>query len=197
MTLRAVSGHRDTDLTICPGDHLYAEVNAMAGEAASVGLPKLYEPRIEGALGSPVRFTARLSQELPWTVLVADELGAPVAQGTGVGSIVDWTWDATGTPDGRFGYSISSGETLRAARGTIEPPPPPPAPEPPPRPAGIPRRIPRWSWDMYVWHNLPRAERGARPPGPKRLPKWYWAWRRWRLKRARFYSELAAGEIPS
>ena len=66
VTLRAVSGHRDTDLTICPGDHLYAEVNAMAGEAASVGLPKLYEPRIEGALGSPVRFTARLSQELPW-----------------------------------------------------------------------------------------------------------------------------------
>ena len=164
VTLRAVSGHRDTDFTICPGDHLYAEVNAMASEAAGIGLPKLYEPRVEGALGSPVRFTARFSQELPWTVLVADELGVTVAQGAGVGSSVDWTWDASGDSEGRFNYAISAGETVRAATGTIDPPPPPPPPEPPPRPSGIPRRIPRWAWDMYVWHNLPRAERGRRPP---------------------------------
>ena len=63
--LRAVSGHRDTGLTACPGDALYAQLGAIAGETQAVGLPKLYEPRVTGALGGTVRFRARLSTALP------------------------------------------------------------------------------------------------------------------------------------
>ena len=64
--LRAVSGHRDTGLTACPGDALYARLNAIAGRVAEIGLPKLYEPRVTGTVGGVVRFRARLSAFMPW-----------------------------------------------------------------------------------------------------------------------------------
>ena len=192
VTLRAVSGHRDTGLTICPGNHLYSEINAIAVQAATNGLPKLYEPRVEGNIGSPVRFTARLSEDLPWSVSIADEAGTLVAELRGMGAVIDTTWDASAIPGGHFVYTIGAGESVRAATGIVGPPEPEPPPEPPPRPDGIPKRVPRWAFDMYVWHNTPRTARGPRPDGPRRLPRWYWKWHKWRLARARFFTELAA-----
>ena len=73
VTLRAVSGHRDTGFTSCPGAALYARLGALARQAAATGLPKLYAPTVEGALGAPIRFTARLSEPLPWAVTVTAE----------------------------------------------------------------------------------------------------------------------------
>ena len=77
--LRGVSGHRDTGFTACPGDALYARLNAIAGAAEAIGLPKLYEPRVTGMVGGLVRFRARLSAFLPWQVAVRDVTGAVVA----------------------------------------------------------------------------------------------------------------------
>src|SRR6266545_2501756 len=40
--LRAVSGHRDTGFTSCPGNAFYAQLGALARQAGGLGLPKLY-----------------------------------------------------------------------------------------------------------------------------------------------------------
>ena len=95
VVLRAVSGHRDTGLTACPGDLLYAQLGAIAGKTLGIGLPKLYEPKVTGGLGGLVRFRARISAPLPWRVAVTDSLGQELAAGTGQGSTVDWSWDAS------------------------------------------------------------------------------------------------------
>src|SRR5438034_1305071 len=119
VLLRAVSGHRDTGFTSCPGAALYAQLGAIAQKAAALGQPKLYAPIVQGKLGGQVRFQARLSQSLPWTVSVADSTGAVVATGTGTGQTVDWTWDASTVPAGRYSWTISGGDTVRPATGTI------------------------------------------------------------------------------
>jgi hypothetical protein len=95
VVLRAVSGHRDTGLTSCPGDLLYARLGAIAAGTQAIGLPKLYEPKATGGLGGPVRFQARVSGALTWKVTVSDSLGQQLAVGTGRGATVDWTWDAS------------------------------------------------------------------------------------------------------
>ena len=93
--LRAVSGHRDTGQTSCPGDLLYAQLGSIAGKTLALGLPKLFEPKVTGGLGSLVRFRARLSGPVPWRVSVVDPLGQELAAGTGQGPTVDWSWDAS------------------------------------------------------------------------------------------------------
>src|SRR5205085_615826 len=70
--LRAVSGHRDTGFTTCPGAALYAQLGALARQAAVGGLPKLYAPSVHGQLGGAITFQGRLTEALPWTVTVAD-----------------------------------------------------------------------------------------------------------------------------
>src|SRR5437763_2360161 len=56
VTLRAVSGHRDTGPTECPGNGTYALLPSIARRVSVTGLPKLYSPTVIGALGGPVRF---------------------------------------------------------------------------------------------------------------------------------------------
>jgi hypothetical protein len=119
VTLRTVSGHRDTGFTSCPGVRLYGELNGLARAVAQTGLPKLYSPSVTGGAGGLVRFTASLSEPLPWSVLVTDRSGAVVASGEGEGTTVDWTWDARTIPAGRYGYAIDAGPTVRPATGFV------------------------------------------------------------------------------
>jgi hypothetical protein len=128
VTLRAISGHRDTGPSECPGARAYALLPGLARRVASIGLPKLYSPTVIGTLGGPVRFQARLSSSLAWTVTIVDRLGKPVAKGTGRGDRVDWTWASAGTKGG-YAWTIDA-PGIRVATGTIgavTPPPPPPA----------------------------------------------------------------------
>jgi flagellar hook assembly protein FlgD len=124
VALRAVSGHRDTGPTSCPGDSLYAQLNGIATDVAATGLPKLYKPVVTGRLGGPVRFRATLTEALPWTVTIRDAADAVLATGSGTGAAVDWTWDASATPFGDVSYAIEAGPDLRPARGTVPGPPP-------------------------------------------------------------------------
>ncbi|MEX2210272.1 MAG: N-acetylmuramoyl-L-alanine amidase [Gaiellaceae bacterium] len=117
--LRAVAAHRDTGLTECPGDALYAQLNELAGETSRTGLPKLYAPDVRGAVGGPVRFTALLSAALPWTVTVTDAAGNRIATGTGMGPGVDWTWDASAAAPGTYFWAIEGGGRLLPASGTV------------------------------------------------------------------------------
>jgi hypothetical protein len=117
VLLRAVSGHRDTGLTECPGGLLYARLGELAARAGAIGLPKLYEPRVD-ARGRVFRFRARLSTSLAWSVAVLDADGSEVTRGAGTGGTVDWTWDSTGAPPGRYSWSVAAG-SARPATGSI------------------------------------------------------------------------------
>jgi flagellar hook assembly protein FlgD len=117
--LRAISGHRDTGFTDCPGSALYAQLSDIAARIAQTGLPKLYEPAAQGSVGAPVRFTGRLSAALPWTVTVTDAGGNPIASGSGTGTAVDWTWDATVAAAGAYNWTMDAGPTVLPARGTL------------------------------------------------------------------------------
>ena len=119
VTLRAIGGHRDTGFTSCPGSRLYAELDSIARLVDFQGLPKLYTPRAVGGPGGFVRFTAELTEPLPWSVIVTDQGGSPVATGQGEGMAVDWTWDARNVPAGRYTYAIDAGPTVRPATGVI------------------------------------------------------------------------------
>jgi hypothetical protein len=119
VTLNAISGHRDTGPTSCPGTNLYAQLPAIRKAVAQAGLPKLYAPRVTGALGGQIRFTARLSSQAAWTVTVKDENGVVVAGGSGTGTAVDWTWDATSvSTDQQYSWATAAPD-MRSAFGTI------------------------------------------------------------------------------
>ena len=96
VLLRAISGHRDTGLTECPGQRLYALLPTIAKRVAALGLPKLYAPVAAPDEGGGVRFTARLSSALGWRVTVTDPSGAELGSGTGMSNDVDWTWRPSG-----------------------------------------------------------------------------------------------------
>jgi hypothetical protein len=117
--LRAISGHRDTGPTTCPGNALYARLGAIAAGVGTTGLPKLYSPSAKGNLGAPIEFRAQLTSDLPWTVTVSDASGQVVASGSGSGTSVDWIWDSSGVPPGRYGWAIDAGPTIRPATGFV------------------------------------------------------------------------------
>jgi hypothetical protein len=117
--LRTVSGHRDTGFTDCPGTALYNLLTTLGAEAQRIGLPKLYAPAVTGAVPGPVRFRARLSAALPWTVDVRDATGITLASGTGTGPDVDWTWDASALLPGSYSYAIRAGSDVTPAEGVI------------------------------------------------------------------------------
>ncbi len=120
VTLRAISAHRDTYLTSCPGTVAYRLLPSIASRVAQTGLPKLYAPIVSGTAGGPVRFSARLSSSLPWTITVADATGATVATGKGLGPNVDWSWDASlALPGAAYTWVISAGATVRPAVGVL------------------------------------------------------------------------------
>jgi flagellar hook assembly protein FlgD len=124
VRLRAVSGHRNTGLTSCPGSALYGQLGALARGARNTGLPKLFAPQVNGSVGGLVRFTGRLSDPREWLVEVTDAAGAVVASGAGTGTAVDWTWDSTGAPFASYTYAISAGADVRSATGLVPGPPP-------------------------------------------------------------------------
>ncbi len=127
VPLRAISGHRDTGFTSCPGDALEKRLPDLAHEVAAIGLPKLYAPAARGTLGGPVTFTARLSAARPWVVTVRSDAGRPVARGAGSSLAVSWTWNSLGVTPGRYTWTIEAGPDTRPAQGTIGRAPPPPS----------------------------------------------------------------------
>jgi N-acetylmuramoyl-L-alanine amidase len=123
VDLRVISGHRDTYPTSCPGNSVYAQLPSIMRQVVATGAPKIYSPIVFGAVGGNVRFTARLSSAGPWTVTVVDAFGRVVASGTGTTREVDWTWDASLTPSGRYRYTIAAGgqggAAARPVTGTV------------------------------------------------------------------------------
>ena len=123
VLLNAVSGHRDTGLTECPGNALYARLNSIAAAARSLGGAKIFEPKAE-VEGTSIRVHALLSAPQPWTVTMTSSAGTEVARGSGSGTNVDWSWDSAGASPGSYTWNVSAGSArpatgiLRAGGGT-------------------------------------------------------------------------------
>jgi hypothetical protein len=112
VTLRAISGHRDTYFTSCPGTRLYGQLGSIAASVSQTGLPKIYEPAVSGDPTEGVRFAARLSSPAPWTVTVADAKGAIAGTGTGTGTKISWSWVAK--KPGPYRWTIQAASALPA-----------------------------------------------------------------------------------
>ncbi len=82
-----------------------------------------------------MRFTARLSAPLDWTVTVTDAAGEPVAERTGTGDRISWFWDSAevaarplhvddgGRPaSGPASGVLGGGSPARTARRSARPP---------------------------------------------------------------------------
>ena len=127
VRLRRISGHRDTGWTSCPGGALYARLPGIARDVRALGLPKIYGPRVRGQIGGAVRFTGTVDPARGWKVTVVNATGTVVALHRGSGSKIDWTWKATGMPQGAYRWTMEAG-TARPATGRIGsgslPPPP-------------------------------------------------------------------------
>ena len=117
VLLSAVSGHRDTGFTECPGDALYARLGSIAATARSTGGLKIFEPKAE-ASGTSIRVHARLSRAQAWTVAITSPAGADLAGGSGTGTAVDWTWESAGAPAGSYTWTVAAG-SARPATGTL------------------------------------------------------------------------------
>jgi hypothetical protein len=118
VLLRAVSGHRDTGFTECPGTALYSRLGTIAASARALGGPKIFDPRAE-VKGTAIRVRARLSQSQPWSVAMTDPAGVEIARGTGTGTAVDWTWESGGTPAAAYTWTIAAG-AARPAAGVLK-----------------------------------------------------------------------------
>lgn len=98
VTLPAIAGHRDTGLTGCPGDRLYASLPRLRAAVGSTGLPKMYDALPVTAVttsGGAVDITARFSTSLPWALTVTDSGGAVMATATGAGNTASYRWSGT------------------------------------------------------------------------------------------------------
>jgi hypothetical protein len=118
VVLRAIAGHRDTGFTDCPGNALYAELPQVAKEVAALGGPKIYAPAVARNGEGQTRFTAQLSGALPWTITIVSSSGQQVAQSSGTGQAVDWTWDGAAAPSDRYTWTIAS-PNARPATGVL------------------------------------------------------------------------------
>ena len=65
-----------------------------------------------------MRFGAKLSVAQAWTVTVPSSAGVEIAQGSGTGLAVDWTWDGSAAPPDRYTWTIAS-PSARSATGTL------------------------------------------------------------------------------
>jgi hypothetical protein len=119
VSLRAISGHRDTYPTECPGNRLYALLPSIAKQVAATGGPKLYAPQATGTIGGPIRFTGKLSTSLRWTITVTDVAGNVATTHSGTGTAIDWTWDSQlALPGVSYTWTISA-PNMRGATGTL------------------------------------------------------------------------------
>ncbi len=131
VTLHAISGHRDTGPTECPGNDAYALLPSIIRRVAAAGLPKLYSPVVSGVLGGDIRFQARFSSVRPWTITVTDSTGKLVVRHGGNSQLADWTWNSAAAGKGPFAWAIAAGPDVLPASGSIGGALPP-APVPPP-----------------------------------------------------------------
>ncbi len=131
VTFNVISGHRDADLTACPGNAGYAILPGLRQAVAQLMVAGLVTPsdtltpRTKAANGS-VRVTAGMLAAGDWQLLVQDTNGQTLKTLTGSGSSVDATWDMTGedgapVAPGTYTLTLSSTQNGATAVPWTEP----------------------------------------------------------------------------
>ena len=147
VRLHTIVGHRRTSSTDCPGNRFVALLPSVRRTVAAMGGPKILRPKESapqvGPGTDPVRFTARATAPLAWTLTLERRDGSVVREipvggrSTAVG--VGWNGtDADGdpAPPGKY-RAVLSGRTAtgvapRSAELPIDVPRPPAGPVPGP-----------------------------------------------------------------
>jgi hypothetical protein len=123
VAFNVISGHRDADLTACPGNAGYAILPNLRQSVAQLMVAGLVTPsatvtpRTKTANGS-VRVTAGMLAAGEWKLLVQDGSGNTLKTLTGSGAAVDATWDMTdqnGGPVAPGSYTLSLSSTQKGA----------------------------------------------------------------------------------
>src|SRR5206468_1199023 len=120
--LRAVSGHRDTGFTTCPGAVLYSMFGTLARRVAATGLPKLYAPSVQGQLGGLIRFQGRLTAAATVTATLRDAGGHDVAtlftQQHQPGK-QSFKFTATSAPEGHFQLVLTAANSKTSVSASV------------------------------------------------------------------------------
>jgi uncharacterized protein with LGFP repeats len=123
VAFNVISGHRDADLTACPGNAGYAILPGLRQAVAQLMVAGLVTPsatvtpRTKAANGS-VRVTAGMLAAGDWKLLVQDGSGNTLKTLTGNGASVDTTWDMTdqnGNPVAPGTYQLTLSSTQNGA----------------------------------------------------------------------------------
>ncbi|HEX7107378.1 MAG TPA: N-acetylmuramoyl-L-alanine amidase, partial [Acidothermaceae bacterium] len=127
VDLNVISGHRDVDLTSCPGSGAYAllpQIRQMALADIGAGLVNpaaiVTTPRSLSTGGS-VHVTAGLLAPGDWQLAVQDSGGNTVRTIAGSGASIDTVWDMTGDdgaalPNGVYSLTLTSSQNGQSAR---------------------------------------------------------------------------------
>ncbi len=105
VSLKTISGHRDTGSTDCPGGAIYNSLAWLRGAAYADGLPKLFNVRLTRSVVTPngdgiddgVRLLGTFSSSMSWTVRVLNHAGTAVYSRSGTGTGLDIPWWAKST----------------------------------------------------------------------------------------------------
>lgn len=105
VTIPRVMGHRDVDLTACPGDGGYSVLGSIRAQAQALARPSFLEPTISATTGpakSPYTIRSQTLSDINWHLVVTDDrTGVMVAQTGGYaqqsqgGVVVTWNGDNT------------------------------------------------------------------------------------------------------
>ncbi|MDQ4004929.1 MAG: peptidoglycan recognition protein, partial [Actinomycetota bacterium] len=135
VTLPAVSAHKETGYTSCPG-RLSTKLRIIRRGAQSRGLPKIWDHTASPNPAPPgttaIRFTATLSQEMDWTIDIYHDLApaSPYRSYSGRSATIDVWWDRKpGTvdpldpeavaPPGTYTVSFRASEGSETARDAV------------------------------------------------------------------------------
>lgn len=135
VRLNRISGHRDAQLTGCPGARTYELLPSIRSAADSMGHPKIYFPASSSSVLRPdgdgirdvVRVTAKFSRKVDWTLTFRNRKGNSVRRFTGTGTSLSRLWSgktpagalvATGVYSWTLAAENSSGHPARSATGT-------------------------------------------------------------------------------
>ena len=119
VRLRVITGHRDTSYTSCPGGNLYERLRNIRRRVKHLGGPKIWKPNQSTGHITPkldkVRWVARLSRTLAWTIRVHDKSGSLARRWDGTSNRMAVGWGgvtAAGKPADPGFYTV----TLSARR---------------------------------------------------------------------------------
>ena len=118
ITLRTISGHKDTGYTSCPGSNSTAPCRRSRLRSRRRVSQALLPDR-HGRTRRPCPVHRDAHEPLPWTVTVSQRDANVIAEGSGEGTEIDWTWDARTIPAGSYLYAIDAGPTVRPATGFV------------------------------------------------------------------------------